>query len=231
VSDRRFTFAGADMIATMSGALFWPDTATLVVADMHLEKGTSRAKAGVLLPPYDSRATLAVLAGAIQRWQPERVIALGDSFHDAGAGGRLDAADRHGLAGLIEGRDWIWIAGNHDPAPPPAIGGRIATVLTLGPLVFRHQAGDEATVGEVSGHYHPKAVVRVAGGRISTRCFVTDGRRLILPAFGAFTGGLSIDDEAIRSRLGSGCTAYALGHRRVHVIPVLGTAGARTCRR
>jgi hypothetical protein len=231
VSDRPFTFAGTHVIATMSGALFWPEVSTLIVADMHLEKGTSRAGAGALLPPYDSRTTLAVLAAAIRRWQPERIIALGDSFHDARASERLDAADRRSLAALIEGRDWIWIAGNHDPAPPSTIGGRIETVLPVGPLVFRHQAGDEATVGEVSGHYHPKAVVRVGGQRISARCFVTDSRRLILPAFGAFTGGLSIDDDAIRSRLGSVCTAYALGHRRVHVIPVPGPAALRTCRR
>jgi DNA ligase-associated metallophosphoesterase len=146
------------------------------------------------------------------------VIALGDSFHDPGAGGRMARADRGCLAELTAGREWIWIAGNHDPVPPAAVGGQSASVVRLGPLVFRHEALPGAAEGEVSGHLHPKAMVKTAGRRIRARCFVTDGRRLILPAFGAYTGGLDIGDPAIAGLLTPPCTIYVLGHTRIHTL-------------
>lgn len=183
---------GAELVADPLGVLLWPARRTLVVADLHLEKGSGFARRGVLLPPFDSAATLSRLAAAIDAHRPERVVCLGDSFHDSGAGDRLGEAERNRLRGLTEGLDWIWIAGNHDPAPPADWGGRVLPDLIDGPLLFRHEAADGAVPGEVSGHYHPKARVRLRARSVSGRCFVTDGRRLILPSFGAYTGGLDV---------------------------------------
>lgn len=183
---------GAELLADPLGVLLWPARRTLVVADLHLEKGSSFARRGMLLPPFDSAATLARLATAVEVHRPERVICLGDSFHDAGAGTRLGEAERDLLARLTDGVDWIWIAGNHDPEPPADWGGRVLAELIDGPLVFRHEATEGPAPGEVSGHYHPKARVRLRARSVSGRCFVTDGRRLVLPSFGAYTGGLDV---------------------------------------
>lgn len=187
-----FHLNGAELTADPSGVLLWPARRTLVAADLHLEKGSGFARRGVLLPPFDSTATLARLAAAIEAHRPERVIALGDSFHDSGAGERLGDEDRERLRALTGTVDWVWIAGNHDPEPPADWGGRVLTELVDGPLLFRHEAAATPVAGEVSGHYHPKARVRLRARSVSGRCFVTDGRRLILPAFGAYTGGLDV---------------------------------------
>ncbi|EDP65797.1 hypothetical protein BAL199_03194 [alpha proteobacterium BAL199] len=183
---------GADLAADPAGVLLWPARRTLVVADLHLEKGSGFARRGVLLPPFDSTATLARLAAAIDSHRPERVICLGDSFHDSGAGARLGEDDRSRLRTMTDGIDWIWITGNHDPEPPSDWGGRVLSELTDGPLVLRHEAQVDNPHGEISGHYHPKARVQVRGRSVSGRCFATDGRRLVLPAFGAYTGGLDV---------------------------------------
>lgn len=183
---------GAELVADPLGVLLWPARRTLVVADLHLEKGSGFARRGVLLPPFDSAATLARLAAAIEAHRPERVICLGDSFHDSDAGARLGKAERERLRGLTDGVDWIWIAGNHDPAPPADWGGRVLDDLADGPLLFRHEADRGPVHGEVSGHYHPKARVRLRARSVTGRCFATDGRRLILPSFGAYTGGLDV---------------------------------------
>ncbi|MEQ8397946.1 ligase-associated DNA damage response endonuclease PdeM [Thalassobaculum sp.] len=183
---------GTELAADPAGVLLWPARRTLVVADLHLEKGSGFARRGVLLPPFDSTATLVRLAATLDRHRPERVICLGDSFHDSGAGARLGEDDRSRLRAMTDGLDWIWIAGNHDPDPPADWGGRVLAELTDGPLVFRHEAQTDTPHGEVSGHYHPKARVRLRGRGVSGRCFATDGRRLILPAFGAYTGGLDV---------------------------------------
>ena len=149
--------AGVQLIADLSGALFWQEQSLLVVSDLHLEKGSSFATRGVLLPPYDTVATLGRLAAVIARHDPRMVIALGDSFHDRDAHGRLSAPDRDTIAALQARRDWIWISGNHDPALPSDLGGVVAHEVAIGPIAFRHQPTGAA--GEIAGHLHPKARV------------------------------------------------------------------------
>jgi uncharacterized protein len=207
---------GADLLADLSGALVWPERRLLAVADLHLEKGSGFASRGQLLPPYDTAQTLAQLAAVIERHDPETVVCLGDSFHDGKAGQRLGQADGERLAGLIGGRRWIWILGNHDPAPPLHLGGAAQAELTLGPLLFRHIAAAEASPGEVSGHFHPKAALNWRGRRLGGRCFIGDDRRLILPAFGAYAGGLDVRDPAIAGLFGQRTRIHILGQSRLH---------------
>lgn len=192
------TLNGVELLADPSGALYWTERRTLIVADLHLEKGSSLARKGTLLPPYDSRATIDRLRAAIARLAPTRVICLGDSFHDAGGSTRLSGEDRAELAGLIDRLDWIWIIGNHDPVPPQGLGGAVADALVDGPLSLRHEARGDRCPGEISGHYHPVARLRVKGKTVSGRCFVNDGARLILPAFGAYTGGLDVGEPDLK---------------------------------
>lgn len=214
-----FCFASEIMLADPSGALIWPGGDSVVVADLHFEKGSAFAAAGTPLPPYDSRETLRRLDAVLARHLRRRVICLGDSFHDDGAAGRLGAEERAVLARLTARHDWLWIAGNHDPAPPAALGGMAAPEFRATGLVFRHRAEAGAPPGEVSGHFHPKASVSARGRRVTGRCFVTDGRRLILPAFGAYAGGLDVRDPAIESLLARDYTVLILGRTRVHRIP------------
>ena len=214
---------GADVALDPSGALVWPARRAVVVADLHLEKGSSFAcRGGAVLPPYDSAATLTRLAAVLARHRPDTVICLGDSFHDAGGPARLppDVAAR--LRDLTAAHDWVWIAGNHDPAAPEGLGGRALDSLSLGPLTFRHEANSEnaAVPGEVSGHYHPKATVRVRGRRIQAPCFLADSRRAILPAFGAYTGGLSVLAPALRRLVGTEARAHLLARDSVHTYPL-----------
>jgi hypothetical protein len=211
--------AGVTLRADTSGALFWPEEGALVVADLHLEKGSSFARNGAFLPPYDTAATLAVLADAVARFRPRAVIALGDSFHDGDGPARLAERDRATLRTLQRGRDWIWIAGNHDPEPAPALGGEFAATLAVGPFVFRHQPSEASEAAEVAGHLHPFARITRRGRAVSRRCFAGDGRRLVLPAFGAFAGGLNVRDRAFAALFGSlGFTAYMLGRRRLYPV-------------
>lgn len=212
--------AGVDLWATIEGALWWPAEATLMVADLHLEKGSSLARRGALLPPYDSAATLTLLSRLINRLAPRRVLCLGDSFHDAEAVDRLSADDAGLLHALARGRKWEWIAGNHDGAAGFAVlGGEVTREASVGPLVFRHRAAAATTTGEVSGHFHPKARVAVAGRHIVCRCFASDGQRLILPAFGAYAGGLDVFDPAIAALLSPAFTVWLLGRARIHRLP------------
>lgn len=212
----RLSVNGATLFGDPSGAAYWPARRTVLVADLHLEKGSGLARRGVgLLPPYDSRETLCRLAAVLTRFRPLRVISLGDSFHDGDAADRLSAEDGGRLAGLTGGRDWVWVVGNHDPAPPLDWGGRLASTLTDAPLVCRHEAEIEQPDGEISGHFHPKARVRTRAGAVSGRCFVTDGRRLILPAFGAYTGGLDVLHPAITRLFRDGCRVHLIGRDRL----------------
>lgn len=198
------TLAGVELVADPSGAIYCPSQDTLLVADLHIEKGSAyAARGGALLPPYDTRATLTALDQVLRRVRPRRVICLGDSFHDAGASQRLSTGDAARVCALTRAHEWTWVVGNHDPQPPQDLGGNTALEVRLGGLVLRHAAatGDAKVAAEISGHYHPKARVRLRTGSISGRCFVTDGRRLILPSFGAYTGGLDVLDPALAALL------------------------------
>lgn len=212
--------AGATLVADHSGALWWPGEHVLAVADLHFEKGSAyAAKGAALLPPYDTRATITRLEDAIRRRQPRHVICMGDSFHDLGAAARLSSDDRVRLASLARGRDWLWLAGNHDPAPPSGLGGRVMAEIRIGPLVFRHQASEDTLpAGEVSGHFHPKAVLSVRGRTLGGRCFAADARRLVLPAFGSYAGGLNVLDPAIARLFAPGFRVHVLARERVHTL-------------
>ena len=214
-----FTFAGAELVADRSGALWWPGEGTLVVADLHLEKGSRYAATGQLIPPYDSGSSLARLARLIERYAPERVVCLGDSFHDSEADRRLPTIYRDALAALIEGREWIWVCGNHDPHPPAGLGGRPVAQMEIGRATLRHEAASRLRP-EVSGHYHPKASIRVRNRRVTGRCFVYDERRLVLPAFGAYTGGLSVTAPALRRLFGEDGQVLMIGARRMFAFPL-----------
>ena len=209
--------AGIDFVADLSGALFCNDERLLVVSDLHLEKGSSFARRGVLLPPFDTAATLAALSDVVERRNPRMVIALGDSFHDAEAHDRLSSSDAETLRGLQRGRDWIWISGNHDPSLPLSLGGTVADEVGIGTIVFRHEP--TGAVGEIAGHLHPKARVSRRGRSVERRCFASDGLRAVMPAFGAYAGGLSIRDDAFATIFKSiGFMAHMLGDRRVHTV-------------
>ncbi len=187
--------AGADLTACASGALWWEAARLLCVADLHLGKSERLARrGGALLPPYETEETLARLAAEVARLAPAVVVCLGDSFDDAAVALAPAAAAR--LRGLAAGRDWIWIAGNHDPGAPAFAGGAAAE-HRVGPLVFRHVAVAGADCGEISGHYHPKLRLPVRGRALTRPCFLFDARRLVLPAFGAYTGGLHADSPAL----------------------------------
>ena len=211
------TIAGVILIADLSGAFVWESERLLVVSDLHLEKGSSFAARGVLLPPYDTVATLSRLGAVIARHDPRTVIALGDSFHDRKAHERLSAGDREAVAALQARRDWVWIAGNHDPALPRDIGGVVASEVAVGEIVFRHEP--TGAIGEIAGHLHPKARVTTRGRTMERRCFASDGMRAVMPAFGAYAGGLSIRDAAFaRIFQTSGFMAHVLGDNRMHAI-------------
>jgi DNA ligase-associated metallophosphoesterase len=212
-----FEVAGVTLIADLSGALVWEAQSVLVVADLHLEKGSSFAARGVLLPPYDTVATLGRLAAVIARHDPRMVIALGDSFHDRNAHDRLSASDCEAIAALQARRDWIWISGNHDPALPSDLGGVVASEVAIGPIAFRHEP--TGALGEIAGHLHPKARVSTRGRSMERRCFACDGERAVMPAFGAYTGGLSIRDVAFAKIFQTpGFMAHVLGDNRLHSI-------------
>jgi len=220
-----FACNGVELVARPDGSLWWPEERLLAVADLHLEKGSWYGmRTGQLLPPYDTRATLARLAQAIEATRPRIVLCVGDSFHDGGAASRIDAADAREITRLVgAAQDWIWITGNHDPAPPRQWGGQSSVELALGPLVFRHQALSlplTDTGGEVSGHYHPVASLVVRGRGLRRRCFLTDGTRLILPSYGAYTGGLNARAQAVAAIFSGPYDALAIGSASVHRLPV-----------
>lgn len=211
-----FVCAGERLEAMPMGALHWPAERLLAIADLHLEKGSSYAvTARKLLPRYDTRQTLQVLAGLIDLVRPQTVVCLGDSFHDRNAIGRLPQEERTQIERLAARVRFVWITGNHDPAPPPTGWGEVAEEIDRGPLVFRHEARFGAADGEVSGHYHPVAALTVRGRGLRRRCFLTDGRRLILPAFGAYAGGLNALDPAIAQLFPEDYDALVVGRDTV----------------
>ncbi len=215
--------AGERLAALPSGAAWWAARATLIVADLHFEKGSSFARRGALVPPHDTLATLTRLGADIAALDPARVISLGDAFHDAEGPERMDEAARATLSRLQAGREWLWIDGNHDAGVRVDIGGARAEEMVIGALTFRHEpkARPEAEIlGEVAGHLHPAARVKVATGSVRRHCFVGDGRRLILPAFGAYAGGLDIASRAFAGLFTVEALAvHLLGEGRVHGFP------------
>ena len=210
-----FTLQATQLIARPSGALFVPECATLVVSDLHLGKSDRIARrSGILVPPFENRDTLLRLEAEIDATGAETVICLGDSFDDLAAGQSLDEEETLWLARLQAGRDWIWVEGNHDPGPLD-LGGSHRTEVALAALTFRHIAQIGAT-GEVSGHYHPKHRL---GGQ-SRPAFLYDKDRLILPAFGTYTGGLWSDAPALKT-LFQGPFVAVLTGRKAIAVPVL----------
>ena len=213
--------AGEAALCDRRGALFFPDLGLLCVSDLHLEKGSSFARRGMLVPPYDTAATLLRLQAVIDHYRPRIVVSLGDSFHDDEGSSRLPSRMRLDLSALMAGRDWFWVSGNHDPSPPKHLGGRSAVEIALGPLAFRHDAhGDARGGGEVIGHYHPVASISTRGRSFRRRCFAIGRDRLLMPAFGAYAGGLNVREMAIRKLLDAQARVALLGRDRLHLFPL-----------
>ncbi len=213
--------AGERLMLDPAGALIWPEAGLLAVSDLHLEKGTSFAPRGMLLPPWDTRVTLDRLGLLLRRYRPRIVVALGDSFHDRGAAERLPGAERQRLQAITAATRFVWVQGNHDPAPPAGLGGEWTEQFAAGPLVFRHEALLAAAAeGEISGHHHPKAVVPARGTSVSRACFVTDARRVVMPAFGAYTGGMDVRTPAIARLFPRGARLFLLGRERLYSFAV-----------
>lgn len=211
--------AGEPALFDYRGALVLPRHRLLVVSDLHLEKGSSFARRGVMMPPYDSAVTLSLLADVIDDHRPEIVISLGDSFHDGGGSARMPQPFRDRLVGLMRGRDWFWVAGNHDPEPPRGLPGDTVRELALGALTFRHEPSRGPVDGEVAGHLHPGARIVRRGRSVRRRCFATDGLRLIMPSFGVFTGMLNVRDRAVWPLFeASRFRAFMMGTGRVYPI-------------
>jgi DNA ligase-associated metallophosphoesterase len=214
-----FKLGGVLATALPEGALWIAEAKALIVSDLHLEKGSSFAKRGQMLPPYDTHAALTKLSALMARLAPDIVVSLGDSFHDGGGPARMAQNDRAHLQHMIGLCDWIWVEGNHDGKAPETLGGVVHDVLHLGALVLRHTPSKGAAPGEVAGHMHPCARVVGRGRSVRRRCFATDGERLVMPAFGAFTGGLNICDRAYAPIFPTGAMALVLGRERVLPAP------------
>lgn len=189
----------------------------LIVSDLHLEKGSSFAARGQMLPPYDSSATLKIVERLVAQFSPKMVISLGDSFHDPRAEARIDERDAERIRALTAVTDWVWVEGNHDPDPPAHLGGRAAKTLCLDPLVFRHEPTGQH--GEIAGHLHPAAKVAGKFRSLRRRCFVSDGKRLVMPAMGAFTGGLNVRHEAFEPAFpDGGKMIFMMGDARIYPV-------------
>ena len=209
-----FSFGGHALHALPEGALLWPARRALLVADLHFEKASWYAARGQMLPPYDSLATLADLARLVQATGAEELWCLGDSFHDSDGCARLPDRAQDLLRGLTSATDWTWITGNHDPEILDRCGGRVVTEAVVDGLVLRHEADRGEDRPELSGHFHPKLRVRVRGKLVARRCFIAGPRKLILPAFGALTGGLdATHPEIVRAAGGPAEALVALPDR------------------
>lgn len=202
-----FSFAGQSLVALHDAALFWPSRRALLVADLHLEKASAFARHGQMLPPYDSFATLAALTAIVERLGVREVWCLGDSFHDSAGTDRLGTGERAMLDALMATTRWTWITGNHDAALPPDLGGEVRIEAEIDGILLRHEADPGEAQPEISGHFHPKYRVRLRGRHVSRRCFVASARKIILPAFGALTGGLDAAHPEIRRSMGDDAEA------------------------
>lgn len=207
-------FAGHDLLLDPLGAVVWPEAGLLAVADLHLEKGSAAAVNGSLVPPWDTAATLDRLAALLRRWRPATVIALGDSFHDGAGFARMHPADATRLAAMARAAHFVWVLGNHDREPAPGLIGAATECWSFGGVAFCHQARP-GHGPELVGHHHPKASVATRAGTVTRPCFVLDHNRIMLPALGAFTGGLDIRSPAIATLFPRGGRAYLLGQGRL----------------
>jgi len=223
VAETRIRLAGREIALDPAGAIFDHESRSLIVSDLHLEKASSYARGRIFLPPYDTAATLTALARLALRRRPARILCLGDSFHDGDGAARMDAADIARLSALMAGREFVWIAGNHDPRPPAGLGGDCCAEVSIGTLTLRHEPlpHDEGgeNCGEVAGHLHPAAKVSGRGRSVRRRAFVTDGERLVMPSFGVLTGGLNVLDRAFLALFPLfGFTAFVLGESRLYPV-------------
>jgi DNA ligase-associated metallophosphoesterase len=216
---------GTDIfVADASGALWHEAERTLVIADLHFEKGSSFARRGMLLPPYDTTVTLTALSATISRFAPRRVVSLGDGFHDDEGAARLSIDCRAALRNLQLGRDWVWVAGNHDPRAPAGLPGDHALSCKVGAVAARHEPrpGAVGVDGEIAGHLHPMAHIVARAGGVRRRCFAADTRRCVLPAFGAYAGGLDLRDKAFANLFDlARLQAVVIGSARIHVFDAL----------
>jgi DNA ligase-associated metallophosphoesterase len=214
----RLALNGEPALLRRSGALWVEGPRALVAADLHLEKGSAYAARGQMLPPYDTAETLDRLEAEARALQPAMLVLLGDSFHDRGAGGRLAPGYAARLEALAQAMRLVWVAGNHDAEALGQVPGEVFETVSLGALVLRHAPAPGQRPGEVSGHLHPCAKVAAGHGTVRRRCFVTDGERAVLPAFGAFAGGLNVRDPAFGGLFARAPLAAALGAQRVHAV-------------
>lgn len=210
---------GTAIVCDPDGILMLPDSGMMVVSDLHLEKGAAFARRGLMLPPYDTAATLARLAVAIARHNPKTVVSLGDSFHDRLGSAHLPDVYREGLSALQRGRDWIWVEGNHDPDAPTGLAGAWCSELFVETLCLRHEPSAGDAPGEIAGHLHPVARIVRRGKAVRRACFASDGERLVMPAFGSTTGGLELRHPAMRHLFDqSRLIAHVLGRERIYSV-------------
>jgi uncharacterized protein len=209
--------AGQALSLQPCGALWWESASVLVVSDLHLEKASAYAARGQMLPPYDTGATLGRIKLLLDALHPAMVVSLGDSFHDRRARWRMSPQDADEVRALTAHADWIWIEGNHDPSPPQDLGGRIMHELRVGALVFRHEPTPNPTRGEVAGHLHPCARVVGRGRSVRARCFVSDGERMVMPSYGALTGGLNVLETAFSRLFPDGMIAAVIGRDGIYI--------------
>ncbi|WOI52875.1 ligase-associated DNA damage response endonuclease PdeM [Parvularcula sp. LCG005] len=210
--------AGQPVVMDAAGALWLPQHEMLIVSDLHFEKGSHYAKRGLFLPPYDTRATLTALEQLCRIYRPRTILSLGDAFHDPEAEERMDDADAARLDALCRSVDWIWVLGNHDPYPPKRFCGAVHSTVEIHGLTFAHEPW-EVPEWNLAGHLHPCAIAVRDGHGVRRACFVSDDTRMILPSFGAYTGGLNVMDTAFRAVFSRAFQVHLLGKDRVYRVP------------
>lgn len=215
----RASIAGEEAVCDRRGALHLGALDLLVVSDLHLEKGSAFARRGMMLPPYDTAATLAKLESVLDDYRPRLVVSLGDSFHDRAGSAQMPGIYRERLETMMRGRDWFWVTGNHDPDAPANLPGESVAEIAFGGLIFRHEPSAGRADGEVAGHLHPGARVVRQGRSVRRACFASDGLRMIMPAFGALTGTLNVLDRAYSNLFDwPAFRAHLLGRDRVYAL-------------
>lgn len=214
-----FLFAGRSFLLTRQGALYWPERRALLVADLHMEKGSHYARRGSMLPPYDSLETLDRLTALVHATGARELWALGDSFHDCAGADRLSTPACQALDALTRELNWTWITGNHDPRLG-GVGGRVVSHAHVDGLWLRHEALAGEPAPEISGHFHPKLQVTARGRTVSRRCVVATSTKLVLPAFGTLTGGLDAAHPAIIAAVGRPASALVALNDRLLRFPL-----------